>query len=204
MDEETRLRIFDPFFTTKQAGKGTGLGLSVVYGVMQAHLGFIDVESKPTQGTTFRLYFPVTTKSARPIGLERQKETFRLEGTETILYVEDEEFIRDIVRLTLESKGYKVYTAPDGIVAIQLYKTHQQEIDLVLTDLGLPGMTGVDELMKLKEINPDVRVIFTSGFFEQDVQQRLLLEGAKAFIQKPFQPRNLLQLVREVLEKKSS
>ena len=204
MDEETRLRIFDPFFTTKKDGKGTGLGLSVVYGVMQAHLGFIDVESKPTQGTTFRLYFPVTTRSARPKDMEQQKVTSRLEGTETILYVEDEEFIRDIVRLTLESKGYKVFTAPDGIVAIELYKTHQQEIDLVLTDLGLPGMTGVDELIKLKEINPHVRVIFTSGFFEQDVQQRLLLEGAKAFIQKPFQPRNLLQLVREVLEKKSS
>jgi PAS domain S-box-containing protein len=204
MDEETRLRIFDPFFTTKKDGKGTGLGLSVVYGVMQAHLGFVDVESKPSQGTTFYLYFPITAKSSRPIDLERQKETFHLEGTETILYVEDEEFIRDIVRMTLESKGYKVYTAPDGIVALQLYKTHQQEIDLVLTDLGLPGMTGVDELIKLKEINPDIKVIFTSGFFEQDVQQKLLREGASAFIQKPFQPRDLLQLVREVLEKTSS
>jgi PAS domain S-box-containing protein len=204
MDEGTRLRIFDPFFTTKKDGKGTGLGLSVVYGVMQAHLGFIDVESKQKQGTTFRLYFPVPTTNTRQIDLQQQKDSFHLEGTETILFVEDEDFIRDMVRLTLESKGYKVYTARDGVTAIRLYKKHKKEIDLVLTDLGLPGMTGIDEFKKLKELNPKVRVVITSGFLDQDVRYKLLMDGAKAFIQKPYQPGNVLQIVREVLDKKSS
>jgi CheY-like chemotaxis protein len=204
MNEETRLRIFDPFFTTKKEGKGTGLGLSVVYGVMQAHLGFIDVESKLKQGTTFLLYFPVSTTNTRQTDLQMQKDSFRLEGTETILFVEDEDFIRDMVRLTLESKGYKVYAAQDGVTAIQLYKRHKQKIDLVLTDVGLSGMTGIDEFKKLKKLNPEVSVVFTSGFIEPDVRDKLLMDGAKAFIQKPYQPQNVLQIVREVLDKKSS
>jgi two-component system, cell cycle sensor histidine kinase and response regulator CckA len=204
MDEQTRLRIFDPFFTTKKDGNGTGLGLSVVYGVMQTHHGFIEVESKLKQGTTFRLYFPVQESSTRPKDLLPQKESIRLEGSETILYVEDEEFIRDIVRLTFESNGYKVYTAPDGITAIQLYSTHLQDIDLVLTDMGLPGMTGMDEYQKLKEINPDVKVIFTSGLIDPDIRDRLIKDGAVGFIQKPFRPGDLLQTIREVLDKKTS
>ena len=204
MDEETRLKVFDPFFTTKKNGKGTGLGLSVVYGVMQAHLGFVRVESTTGQGTTFRLYFPVPASTARPAGTERPKEFHPLKGTETILYVEDEEFIRDIVRLTLESNGYKVYTARDGILALQLYTIHYREIDLVLSDLGLPGMSGIDELKKMKEINPDVNVVFTSGFFDQDVRNNLLQEGVKGFLQKPFQPRDILELMREVLDNKSA
>jgi PAS domain S-box-containing protein len=157
MDEETRLKIFDPFFTTKKDGKGTGLGLSVAYGIMQAHLGFIDVESRPNRGTTFRLYFPVIAGGTHPADVEHQQDIVPLEGTETILYVEDEDSIRNIVRLTLESKGYKVYTARDGILATQLYTIHKEEIDLVLTDLGMPGISGMDELKKLKEINPAVQ-----------------------------------------------
>jgi two-component system, cell cycle sensor histidine kinase and response regulator CckA len=204
MDKETRLRIFDPFFTTKKDGKGTGLGLAVVYGVMQAHHGFIDVESKPKQGTMFRIYFPVPTTNTHQTGLQQQEDYFQLEGTETILFVEDEEFIRDIVRVTLESKGYKVYVAQDGVTAIRLYERYKQEIDLVLTDIGLPGLTGIDEFKKLKELNPEVKVVFTSGFLELDMRNKLLKEGAKAFIQKPYQPGNVLQIVREVLDKKSS
>jgi two-component system, cell cycle sensor histidine kinase and response regulator CckA len=204
MDEETRLRIFDPFFTTKKDGKGTGLGLSVVYGVMQAHLGFIFVESKPKLGTTFQLFFPVATSNTRQIDLQTQKDSFRLEGTETILFVEDEDFIRDMVRLTLESKGYRVYTAQDGVTAIRLYKRYKQKIDLVLTDIGLSGMTGIDEFKKLKKLNPEVKVVFTSGFLEPDVRDKLLMDGAKAFIQKPYQPGNILKIVREVLDKKAT
>ena len=142
MDEATRQKIFDPFFTTKKDGKGTGLGLSVVYGVMQAHLGFIDVESKTKKGTTFRLYFPVPATNARKANLRMQKDHFKLEGTEAILFVEDEDYIRTMVRLTLESKGYKVYSVQDGAAAIRLYKRHRKKIALVLTDFGLPGMSG--------------------------------------------------------------
>jgi two-component system, cell cycle sensor histidine kinase and response regulator CckA len=201
MDEETRLRIFDPFFTTKKEGKGTGLGLSVVYGVMQTHLGFIDVVSKPQHGTTCLLYFPVSTAHTRQTDLQTQKESFHLEGTETILFVEDEDFIRDMVRLTLESKGYKVYAAEDGVSAIRIYKQHKHKIDLVLTDVGLSGMTGIDAFKKLKKINPHVKVVFTSGYIEPDVMNKLLMDGAKAFIQKPYQPGNVLKILREVLDK---
>jgi CheY-like chemotaxis protein len=134
--------------------------------------------------------------------VHQQKDFVHLEGKETILLVEDEDFIRDIVRLTLESKGYKVFTARDGVSAIQLYENHKQEIDLVITDFGLPGMTGIDELKKLKELNPEVKVVFTSGFLEQDNMSKLLVAGVKAFIQKPYQPSSVLQTVREVLDKK--
>ncbi|RPI06561.1 MAG: response regulator [Ignavibacteriae bacterium] len=204
MDETIRPRIFDPFFTTKTDGKGAGLGLSVVYGVMQAHLGFIDVESKPKHGSVFRLYFPVPATTTHQAARQTQKDFFKLEGTETILFVEDEEFIRNMVRLTLESKGYKVYTAEDGISAIRLYKRYQEEIDLVLTDIGLPGMTGIDEFMKLKKIDPDVNVVFTSGFLEPELRNKLLADGAKAFVQKPFQAGNILKIIRGVLDKKPS
>jgi two-component system, cell cycle sensor histidine kinase and response regulator CckA len=201
MDEETRLRIFDPFFTTKTDGKGTGLGLSVVYGVMQAHLGFIDVESKPKQGTIFRLYFPVPTTHTSQIDFHQEEDSLNVEGTETILVVEDEDFIRNMVHRTLESKGYKVYTAQDGITAIQLYKNHRHEIDLVLTDLGLPGMTGIDEFKMLKELNPEVKVVLTSGFFDKEERYKLLMGGAQAFIQKPFRLESVLQIIREVLDR---
>ena len=203
MSEEIRHRIFDPFFTTKKDGKGAGLGLSVVYGVMQAHLGFIDVESIIKKGTTFRLYFPVPATNARQADRQMQKDHFKLEGTETILVVEDEDYIRNIVSITLESKGYKVYTAEDGAAAIRLYKQYKNKIDLVLTDFGLPGMTGIDEFNKLKKLDPKVKVVFTSGFLEQDVMNKLLAGGAKAFIQKPFQTGNILQIIRQALDNKS-
>jgi two-component system, cell cycle sensor histidine kinase and response regulator CckA len=204
MDEETQLRIFDPFFTTKKDGKGTGLGLSVVYGIMQAHLGFIDVESKPNQGSTVYLYFPVSTTTTRSADMQTQKDSFRLEGTETILFVEDEDFIRNMVCLTLESKGYKVYTAQDGLTAIQVYKRYQQKIDLVLTDIGMSGMTGIDEFKELKILNPAVKVVFTSGYLDPEIRDKLLTDGAEAFIQKPYQPGNILKTIREILDKKSS
>ncbi len=171
---------------------------------MQAHLGFIDVESKLNQGTTFRLYFPVPAASIEQIDTQEQKDSFHLEGTEKILLVEDEDFLRNMLRLTLESKGYKVYTASDGIAAIEIYKSHKLEIDLVITDFGLPGMTGMDEFKKLTALNPEIKVVITSGFLDRDVKNKLLMDGAKAILLKPYQPENILRTIREVLDKKSS
>ena len=204
MDEETCLRVFDPFFTTKKDGKGTGLGLSVVYGVMQAHFGFIDIKSEQNKGTSFQLYFPVPTTSTYQIDLQKRKDSFHLEGKEKILFVEDEDFIRNMVRLELESKGYKVYTASDGVTAIHFYKDHIQEIDLVVIDIDLPGMTGIDDFKKLKELNPEVKVVMTSGYLDRDVKNKLFLDGVKAIIIKPYQPENILRTAREVLDNKSS
>ena len=202
MDEETRLRVFDPFFTTKTDGKGTGLGLSVVYGVVQSHHGFIEVESKLKQGTTFQLYFPVVPSSMHEIEMQQRKDAFQLEGTETILLVENEDFIRDMVRLTLESRGYKVYAAQDSDSAIHLHKNKFQDIHLVLIDLGSVGITGIEEFRKLKVQKPDVRFVVTSVFFDIDIKEKLIVEGVNAFIQKPYQPENILKVVREVLDSK--
>jgi CheY-like chemotaxis protein len=201
MDATTLLRVFDPFFTTKEMGKGTGLGLAVVYGVMQSHHGFVDVESTPGHGTTFRLYFPVLMADKYVMGIPTVIESFQVGGTETILLVEDEELLLKSVCRLLQSKGYKVYTTQDGKEAIKVYKEHEEEIDLVITDLGLPGITGNDEFKKLKEMNPDVKVILASGFFEADVKSELLKAGAKGFIQKPYVPDDILRNIRAALDK---
>ena len=203
MDELTRLRIFDPFFTTKPLGRGTGMGLSVVYGVMQAHQGFINVESQLGRGTTFRLYFPILIINEKDVVPQTPTESFAIGGTETILFVEDEDLLVETVCIFLESKGYIVHIAHDGIEAVKVYKEHRHEIDLVLTDLGLPGMTGTDEFKKLKEINPDVGVIFASGFFDPDIKSELLKAGARGFIQKPYTPDDILKKLREVLDEKN-
>ncbi|MBN1398362.1 MAG: PAS domain S-box protein [Bacteroidetes bacterium] len=201
MNEATRQRIFDPFFTTKSKGKGTGLGLSVVYGVVQAHHGFINVESEVGHGTAFRLYFPVPDISERPIDFQKV-EPYETGGTETILLVEDEELLIEMVRVLLESKGYKVFTAQDGVQAMEIYEKNRQEIAIVLTDMGLPLMTGNEEFNKLKEIDPNVSVIFASGFFEPDVKSELLKAGARGFLQKPYMPDEILRVIREALDGK--
>ena len=201
MDAPTLQRIFDPFFTTKEIGKGTGLGLAVVYGVMQSHRGFVDVESTPGHGTTFRLFFPIPIANERTMDVSKAVESFQVGGTETILFVEDEELLLESVGQILESKGYTVYTAQDGNEAVKIYAQREKEIDLVLTDFGLPGITGKEEFKKLKEINPDVKVILASGFFEPNIKSELLKAGAKGIIQKPYVPDDILRIIRTVLDK---
>jgi two-component system, cell cycle sensor histidine kinase and response regulator CckA len=132
----------------------------------------------------------------------KTKELYETGGTETILVVEDEELLIEMVRLMLESKGYTVYCARDGLKAIDIYRQHKGEISLILTDMGLPELTGVDEFKRLKEIDPSVKVVFASGFFAPDIKSELLKAGAKGFIQKPYQVNDILQIVREVLDNK--
>jgi PAS domain S-box-containing protein len=203
MDEATCLRVYDPFFTTKEKGKGTGLGLSVVYGIVQAHHGFIDVKSKLGSGTTFRLFFPVPTINEQTTNAQQQVESIEIGGTETIMFVEDEELLLQMVSFLLESKGYNVLCARDGLEAINIFQSHKQEIALVITDMGLPVMTGTDEFKKLKEIDPNVKVIFASGFFELDIKSELLKDGGNGFIQKPYEPNDILRMIRQVLDKKT-
>jgi PAS domain S-box-containing protein len=202
MSEAIRRQIFDPFFTTKEQGKGTGLGLAVVYGAVQSHHGFIDVESEVGRGTTFRLYFPIPSAGEISADISLPTESFTTGGTETILLVEDEETLIEMARFLLESNGYKVHTAKDGREAIKLYKQHQQEIDIVLTDMGLPGMTGIEVLRTLKELNPNVSAIVASGYFEPDVKSKLDKIGVKGFIQKPYSTDEVLRKLREVMDEK--
>lgn len=199
MDKDTKARAFDPFFTTKEKGKGTGLGLSVVYGIVQNHHGFVDVESVVDQGSTFSLFLPVP---AHPGILEdgsgRDGEVPG--GSETILVVEDEPLLQDLMRSRLEAKGYRVLVADDGLRAVELYSHHKKEIALVFTDMGLPKLTGYDEFKRLKEINPTVRVIIAGGFLEPELKAEMLKQGAKAFVQKPYDPEDILTVIRGVLD----
>jgi two-component system, cell cycle sensor histidine kinase and response regulator CckA len=195
-------RIFDPFFTTKEMGKGTGLGLAVVYGVLQSHHGFVGVESEQGYGTTFKLYFPIPFVSEEVATVSSLLKSIVVGGTETILLVEDESLLVDSVSNLLKLKGYKVYTSMDGIDAVNIYNEHKQEIDLVITDIGLPGITGKDEFKLLKEINPRVKVVLASGFFEPEMKIELIKEGAKGFIQKPYVPEDILRVIREALDAK--
>ena len=199
MDEATKSRIFDPFFTTKEQGKGTGLGLSVVYGVIQDHHGFISVESKVGQGTTFHLYIPVPQEEKKTQEMKNIKVGELQRGSETILLVEDEELLREVVQSALESNGYKVLLATNGREAVEIYKKQYKDIAVVLSDMGLPKLGGIDVYTILKEINPNIKIIFASGFISLESRSELLKEGVKGFIQKPYTMSEMLQMVREVL-----
>jgi two-component system, cell cycle sensor histidine kinase and response regulator CckA len=198
IDESIKDMIFDPFFSTKGKGKESGLGLSLVYGIVEAHSGIIDLESEPGRGTTFCLYFPVLKAAQHVPGSVRDSISQKEERLETILVVEDEKCLLDLACLMLELKGYRVYAAKDGIEAVDLYKQHHNEIAMVFTDIGLPGLNGREVFAKLKEINPHVKVIFTSGIFI-DIKDALMKDGAKDFIQKPYKRDDVLRKIQEVL-----
>jgi two-component system, cell cycle sensor histidine kinase and response regulator CckA len=202
MDDAIRSQIFDPFFTTKEKGKGTGLGLSVVYGIVQAHHGFVNVESTIEHGTTFTLYFPVPQGSSTAPKSQEQEIEQISGGNETLLLVEDETLLLDMVQILLETNGYTVLTAKDGEEAVQIYQEHVNEIALVISDMGLPKLTGVSEFEKMKGINPNVKVIFASGYFEPDVKAALDNAGVMSFIQKPYVIEEILSKIRKALDTK--
>ena len=200
MDKATRSHIFEPFFTTKAIGKGTGLGLSVVFGIMESHKGFIDLESELGKGTTFYLYFPVV----RSLGSERAKTEVEKEipgGTETLLVIEDEDMLRELLRTSLQSAGYTVLTAVDGQEAIDLFEQHRSEIHLVLSDIGLPKLTGFDIFRKMKSMKPDLKFVLASGFIEPQSKSEIFKEGVKDFVQKPYSVYQVLRMVRTILDK---
>ena len=199
MDKETKDRAFDPFFTTKEKGKGSGLGLSVVYGIVQNHHGYVDVETGIGKGSMFSLFLPVPLHGAF---LEDEKEKRRdaAFGSETILVVEDEGLLRELVRSHLESQGYRVLVANDGAQGVDVYFEHHQENALVFTDIGMPSLSGSDAFSRFKEVNPEVRVVFAGGYLEPDLKMQLIKEGARAFVQKPYDPRDVLVTIRQVLD----
>ncbi|MGB2868050.1 MAG: PAS domain S-box protein [Bacteroidota bacterium] len=200
MDEATRNRIFEPFFTTKERGRGTGLGLAVVFGIMESHHAFIDVETELGKGTTFYLYFPVHTRELARTAPDEEREKEVRGGTETLLLVEDEELIRETIAAVLGDKGYTVLTAVDGSEAIQMYKQRATDIALVLSDIGLPKIGGVEVFSTLKELNPNVKVILASGYLEPKTKTELVKAGAKAFLQKPYEETELFGKIREILD----
>ena len=199
MDEKTRQRIFEPFFTTREMGRGTGLGLASAYGIIQGHGGMIDVESEKGRGTTFRIYLRA---SKREISREERPAEEIAMGHETLLLVDDEEINVQVVREILEMFGYEVFVARNGQEAVDLFAEKKTVIDLVILDMIMPGMGGGDTFDALKKIAPDVKVILSSGYSLHGEASRIMGRGCSAFIQKPFQARDLSQKLREVLDKK--
>ncbi len=193
-------RIFEPFFTRKAVGQGTGLGLATVYGIVKQHRGWITVDSEVGTGTTFQIYFPSskgkTVKMENPV----QSNTV-LGGCETILVVDDESAVRSLVKQILKQLGYSVLEADSGITALKAYKERREKIHLLLTDMVMPdGMTG-RELAEIIQFNePDIKVIFTSGYNEEIVGKDFTLYDGLNFLQKPYQPKKLARAVRDCLD----
>ncbi len=201
MNEETQKRIFEPFFTTKTEGKGTGLGLSTVHGIVQSNNGLIEVDSKEGSGTKFNIYLPLA-RLGNESEMPAQEDTSRvMGGRETILLVEDEPGLRAFVEDVLSTEGYNVVAAADGQRAIALFLAHKN-ISLVLSDIGLPIIGGIDLMETIKRMNPETKVILASGFMEEGERQKMMEKGAKAYIQKPYQRLELLRKIRAVLDEK--
>lgn len=197
MDEATQQRIFDPFFTTKEMGRGTGLGLASVYGIVKNHGGIIEVNSQKGEGTTFTIYMPASDKE---IIEEKEVSGETLKGTETVLLVDDEDRILDIGEKTLKFLGYKVLIARDGKEAIEFYRKNQDRIDIVILDMIMPEMGGGEAYDRLKEINPHVKVLLSSGYSIDGEATEILKRGCNGFVQKPFSMKELSQRIREIFD----
>jgi CheY-like chemotaxis protein len=202
MDAGTLQRIFEPFFTTKEVGQGTGLGLATVYGIVKQHRGWVDVESAVGQGTTFRIYFPVANGAVEARAPELEPLPIQTgRGAETILVVEDEAVVRGLVRKIFQNCGYRVLEAGSGDQALQLINQTEQRIDLVLTDLVMPGGISGRELgRRLQAREPKLKVIFASGYSQDFTADNFLQPGIN-FLSKPYSPPALMQMVRSCLDR---
>jgi CheY-like chemotaxis protein len=197
MDEKTKERIFEPFFTTKEMGRGTGLGLASVYGIIKGHNGIINVYSEKGHGATFTVYLPASEKE---FVKDAQVPADIVRGEGTILLVDDEDMIVEVSRELLEVLGYHVHVARNGRDAIEIYKEKQGEIDVIILDMIMPGMGGGETFDVLKTLNPDVRVILSSGYSINGNAEEIMKRGCKAFIQKPFQMGDLSGKIRKALD----
>ena len=199
MDADTVAHIFEPFFTTKEVGKGTGLGLAAVYGIVSQHGGRITVDSEPEKGTSFKMYFPATDEAVVPVEshpVERQAGT----SDETLMVVEDEDLVRDLVCSILDPEGYTILCAPDANTCLEIIRERREPIDLLITDVVMPKMNGVELYNQLLGDFPELRVLFLSGYTDDVIADRGILAEGAHFIQKPFSIKTLTGKVREVLD----
>lgn len=202
MTEEVRKRVFEPFFTTKERGKGTGLGLATVYGIVKQHEGGVTLYSEPGYGSTFRVYLPAAELPRRSPSDESEEPPPG--GSETILLVDDEEIIRGLCSSVLSRHGYRVLPAVDGRDALQIYAQREREIDLVVLDLSMPNLSGLETLERLRAFRPDVRVILSSGYSLDPAHDMLRQPCVAGFIAKPYQPLDLVRMVRQALDRPAS
>ena len=198
MDDDTLANVFEPFFTTKELGEGTGLGLSTVYGLVKQHHGMIDVYSEVDQGTTFKVYLPQVERSALAVGdkIEGSVPT----GTETVLVAEDDETVRELTKAILERVGYTVLTASDGEEALTVFGEHANEIDLALLDVMMPKLGGRAVFQQIRQVRPDLRFLFASGYSMNAIHTNFVLDEGLALVQKPYQCDDLLRRVRDALD----
>jgi PAS domain S-box-containing protein len=199
MDADTQARIFEPFFTTKGPGRGTGLGLATVYGVVKQSGGYIWVYSELQHGTTFKVYLPRVAAVAEKLVQEKQPAA-PSPGTETILFVEDEESVRELVSEYLKARGYTVIEAPDGVKALELAEQHAGAIQLLITDVVMPKLSGRELATKISAKRENLKVLYISGYTDDSIFRHGVLEGGMAFLQKPFNLKALAEKVREVLD----
>jgi PAS domain S-box-containing protein len=200
MDKETQSRIFEPFFTSKGLGKGTGLGLSTVYGIVKQNNGFIWVYSEPGQGSTFKIYLPRVKGDVK----EKEKErtpVIKLDGSETVLVVEDDDSLRKLAQKSLDPHGYRVLAAENGEDALRVSKEHEGPIDLLITDVVMPKMGGKEVAERLQPLYPHMKVIYMSGYTDRTIVNHGVLAPGLNFLEKPFSPKGLARKVREVLDK---
>ena len=199
MSTETRERAFEPFYTTKAEGQGTGLGLATVYGVIKQSEGYIFIESRPGEGTAFKIYLPAVDRArlAEQEPAPRQEDS---RGRETILVVEDDDGIRGLIGTVLQKSGYKYLGAENGTAALNVAERHTGHIDLLLTDVVMPGMNGKELARRMTASMPELRVIFMSGYTEDAIDRHGVLEPGTHFVQKPFTPTSLATTIRRILD----
>ena len=200
MDEKTKSRIFEPFFTTKEVGKGTGLGMAIVYGIVKQHHGFVNVYSEPQIGTTFRIYLPLIERE-----LAADEEIITPAppkgGTETILVAEDDAAVRTLVQELLTGFGYAVIPAGDGQDAVEKFRENRDTVKLVLMDIIMPRKNGKEACYEIRQLDPDVKILYSSGYTMDIIQGRGVLDEGAELIMKPVQPMELLRKVRELLDR---
>ncbi len=199
MDAATRAHAFEPFFTTKERGKGTGLGLATIYGIVRQSGGHIWLYSEPGHGTTFKVYFPLVEDDLLPAD---EPAASAVGGNETILLVEDEDAVRDLARLVLERQGYRVLTAANAVQALEIVADADRHIDLLVSDVVMPGASGPELARQVRAIRPEIKVLYLSGYTEEMIGQRSRLEGGDGFLSKPFTPQTLARTIREVLARR--
>ncbi|MBI2472109.1 MAG: response regulator [Planctomycetes bacterium] len=199
MDKKVKERIFEPFFTTKEVGKGTGLGLAIVYGIVRQHNGYIDVKSEVGKGTTFRVYLPLATSEVS--GTKVETEALPKGGTVTILIAEDEESVRNLMKIVLERNGYEVIEAVDGEDALDKFRKNKDKIQFLLLDVIMLGKSGKEVYEEIKKMKPDMKVLFMTGYSDDIVRKRDILNKGFDYILKPVSATELLERVRGVLDK---